>query len=109
MSAKEQVMRLCSNVSNIPFWKIKKKKRTEDEKEEVRAFVQSIKEQRIIVDDRSLSLDAIEKKIRILARKEKIEIFYLDYLQLIPKNSDNRNFNSIGNVTRQLKKIANEL
>ena len=63
-------------------------------------------------DTATISVERIIASIRVMARKKKVEVAFIDYLQVLQSNERNRSQNEeqfYGIVSRRLKNLAKEL
>ena len=113
MPATEIAMRLISSQSEIDASKLKKGTLEAWEKEQMMAQSQKLNTAPIYIDDSSqLSIFELRAKCRRLKQRFDIQAVFIDYLQLMKGESDNRNGNreqEISNISRQLKALSKEL
>lgn len=106
--------RLVSNLSQLDITKMKDLKNwtTQEEKRSVMKSVKYIKESRLKIYDKHFSRSAIAREItkRTEANKGTPHLVIIDYLQLIDTESNAHSRQAqIGEVTREMKRIANRL
>lgn len=113
MPATEIAMRLISAQSEIDASKLKKGTLEAWEKEQIMAQTQKLNTAPIYIDDSSqLSIFELRAKCRRLKQRFDIQAVFIDYLQLMKGETDNRNGNreqEISNISRQLKSLSKEL
>lgn len=115
MTAVELTMRLISAESQISGDRLKKGEKLPDwEKEQMLARAQTLSESPIFIDDTpQLSIFELRAKCRRLRQRHKIEMVFIDYLQLMQGGSEtNKNGNreqEISMISRQLKALSKEL
>lgn len=112
--ADEQITaRLSSIVTDIEFWRIYRS-RMQDQDQAV-YFYAKINEMAhlpiLISDTTVVNIEEIKAKIARLKQKGKIDILFIDYLQLIDTQGNNRNSNreqEVSKISRGLKLTAME-
>lgn len=115
MTAEELVMRLIASESQISSERLKKgEKLTVAEREGLMSKVEVLRTAPIYIDDTpQLSIFELRAKCRRLKQRYKIEMVFIDYLQLMHGGSDlSRNANreqEISMISRQLKSLSKEL
>lgn len=113
MRAVQLTFRMVSNMSEIPNLKIKKNELNDQEQLRFHEFAEKFGAAPIYIDDTpGLSIDEFEIKAAILVALYGVRKIYIDYLQLMKgergKKYSNRDA-EIGDITRRLKTVANEL
>lgn len=114
MEMKRQALyeRRVSCESGVPLGKIKRPDRmTHDEWSSVSATAEMLKKRPFYVNDRSsLNINTLRTKVRALKRRHGLRLLIVDYLGLMDGSNprDNRT-TQLGEVTRNLKRLANEL
>lgn len=105
--------RMSSIYSGVDFYKIFRNKLNEDEGKNLYAYVQQMVNLPIMVSDATnVNVLDIRAKAAKLMAKGKLDILFIDYLQLIEGESTNRNYNreqEVGKMSRGLKILAMEL
>lgn len=113
MRAVQLTFRMVSNMSQIPNLKIKKNQLTEQENIRFHEYAEMFGEAPILIDDTpGLTIDEFEIKAAILVALYGVRKIYIDYLQLMKGERNKRYANrdaEIGDITRRLKTVANEL
>jgi replicative DNA helicase len=112
MSAVELVTRLISSETGLSAQKLKTGQLQEYEWTQLTTKVDALEKAPIYIDDSpSLNMFELRAKCRRLKQKQKIEMVFVDYLQLM-QGSANLRGNRVLEVTeisRQLKSLAKEL
>ncbi len=113
MPATEIAMRLISAQSEIEAQRLKKGDLEPWMKEQITAKTQQLNTAPMYIDDSSqLSIFELRAKCRRLKQRFDIQAVFIDYLQLMKGETDNRNANreqEISNISRQLKSLSKEL
>lgn len=111
MDKKQVFRRLVAMNSGVWVWKLKEKNEWEA-RERAENGVNKLLEQLDMfycIDDIH-KIDELERKIRLLARKNWVHIFYIDYLQLLKNPSIKNNpVESLTDISQRLKQLALEL
>ena len=111
MDKKQVFRRLVAMNSGVWVWKLKEKNEWEA-KDRAWKWVEKLLEQlkTFYCFDNVHSIDELERKIRFLVHKHWVNIFYLDYLQLLRNPSIKNNpVESITDISQRLKQLALEL
>ncbi|MEX0660489.1 MAG: replicative DNA helicase [Balneolaceae bacterium] len=107
-SRKSLGFRLTSQVCDLPTDKITSGKMNEMEFKKYVSACEELFELGIIIDDEAaLTAQKIRSKCRLMVKRG-VEIIFVDFLQLLSGEGDNRH-QQIGNVTKVLKQISKEL
>ena len=113
MPATEIAMRLISAQSEIEAQRLKKGDLEPWMKEQIMNTTQPLNTAPMYIDDSSqLSIFELRAKCRRLKQRFDIQAVFIDYLQLMKGETDNRNGNreqEISNISRQLKSLSKEL
>ncbi len=113
MTALELTMRLISSEVEIPGERLKKGDQLrKDELERLHDVGRLAKAPIYIDDSPQLKIFELRAKCRRLKQKYGIKMVFIDYLQLMSGNSDNKNGNreqEISTISRQLKALSKEL
>lgn len=113
MKKEELFDRMLSNMTGIPYGRIKQKKLNENEYSQIEVAWDILEELPIYVEDRSnISIDEVRADARRLKRKYgRIAMIAVDYLQImnIPQKKNETRAQAIGKVTTTAKHIAMEL
>ena len=109
MSMKSLVERMVAMLSGVDLQKIRRGSLNDEELDKVvRAFdfLNSIEDNLTIFDKSNITINEIKLEIR----KHKVDVVYIDYLQLINSSSQYNNKNvEVGEVSRVAKVMAREL
>jgi len=104
--------RRVSSESGVPLGKIKRPDRmTGQDWTDMSATAEALKKRPFYVNDRSsLNINTLRTKVRALKRRHGLRLLIVDYLGLMDGSNpkDNRT-TQLGEVTRNLKRLANEL
>jgi replicative DNA helicase len=111
MSSEQLVLRMLSSESGIPSQKIRNATVTSEEWMELTNTAAHLAESKLFIDDTpGLNIMELRAKARKLKSKHDINLFIVDYLQLL--NSSQRHENrtqEISAISRALKGLAKEL
>ena len=112
MSDEQLVTRLISMKSNVNSSKIRNGGIRDDEFSKVALACNNISELNLIIDDNpAVSIAEVRNRARRMMRKEKLQVIFVDYLQLLrgtTKSSESNRVNEISEISRGLKAIAKE-
>ena len=106
----ELVNRLLSNYCDIPVYKIRKNSLSDYEYIELIKKTEKFAEYSFYINDTAeINYKRMKNELKILSKKQKIDIVIIDYLQLMGENSklDNKNL-KVSENTRALKILAKE-
>lgn len=111
MKRQKVMMKLCSDLGNIPFAAIKNANLNDYEWSRVSDAVEVVKKSKMHVDDSSgLSIDDIERKARQLkAKYGSLELICFDYLQRIKISGSGSMYQELTNASNRLKDLFMEL
>jgi replicative DNA helicase len=111
MSEQEIVNRILGILTDIHMYKIDNNILSNEEKEKIyRAEDLMKKNDRMFIEEGRIDLNGLKRKCRILKKQKKIDVIFLDYLQLVEVNSKKgTRENDISEISRTLKGIATEL
>lgn len=113
MTALELTMRLISSEVEISGDRLKKGDQLRNDEKERLANIGKLAKAPIYIDDTpQLKIFELRAKCRRLKQKYDIQMVFIDYLQLMSGNSDNKNGNreqEISTISRQLKALSKEL
>ncbi|MGN0867150.1 MAG: replicative DNA helicase [Oligosphaeraceae bacterium] len=114
MSADQLTLRLISsgarvNISNLAY----QTEQMAGETQRIKETCSSLKNARIVIDETG-GIDILElrSKARRMVEKNKVQVLFIDYLQLITISSTNRNAsreNDVARISGALKSLAKEL
>ena len=109
MSMELLVERMVAEISRVSLQKIRGGDLTDREFDKVVEafdFLNSVEDNLIIIDKSNMTINEIKLEIR----KHKVDVVYIDYLQLINSSSEYNNRNvEVGEVSRVAKVMAREL
>lgn len=107
-SAQQILLRLISFFMELPVHLIASKKNTPSQIEEILFRTKAIGEANITIEDNCFSIDDIISQVDYLVKEKKIELVFIDYLQLIKVKSrrENNREADISKVCRELKALA---
>jgi len=111
MSEKEIINRILGIFTDIHMYKIDNNHLSKEEKEKLYQAEHLIKNNdRMFIETGSIDLDSLKRKCRILKKQKKIDVIFLDYLQLVKVNGKKGNRETeVAEISRTLKGIAMEL
>lgn len=112
MKAQEVLNRMVSDVGNIETNILRKGELTDEIVEKAKEGFAKIAELPFYIDDTpGLSLDEFKARARKIVREKKVEIIFIDYLQLMKgkRNPNGNREQEISGISRGLKKMAKEL
>lgn len=105
--------RMISNLTGIPYGRIKQKKLSDNDISQIEVSLELLEELPIYIEDRSnVSIDEIRADARRFKRKYgQIAMIAVDYLQImnIAQKKGETRAQAIGNVTKAAKDIAREM
>ncbi|MBL0330060.1 MAG: AAA family ATPase [Bacteroidetes bacterium] len=107
-SAQQILMRLLSVFMEMPAFLIASKENTPSQIDEILFRTKAIGEANVTVEDTCFSIDDIISQVDYLVKEKKIELVFIDYLQLIKVKSrrENNREADISKVCRELKALA---
>jgi replicative DNA helicase len=110
MSKKELVLRAMTSLTLIPYRNIFELNMNTEDYKKLGECSEQLKLMDIRITETSLNIKDIRRLLVRAKHENKIDIVYIDYLQLISgvKYSDNRNL-EVGSITRDLKLLSKEL
>ncbi len=111
MGVEQLVMRLLSTESSIDNFKLRTGNLENKEWERLNFAVDSLKNLNMYFDDTgAVRISDIRSKCRKLRQEGKLDILFIDYLQLLSGSSPNSNrVQEVSEISRALKEIAREL
>lgn len=112
MSAKELAMRESSRETNVTVNRQKRGKVTENDFERLMSFRNANKDKQIYIQQKRLTLDQIEERVRYFVSKKGKGLVVIDHMGLIDRDKNEKKladweFGQI--VTAKLKQIARDL
>ena len=107
-SSQQILMRLLSVFMEMPAFLIASKENTPSQIDEILFRTKAIGEANVTVEDTCFSIDDIISQVDYLVKEKKIELVFIDYLQLIKVKSrrENNREADISKVCRELKALA---
>lgn len=112
MSKKQLLMRLLSNISNLPLGEIRYKDELSDsETAQISEAMEKLQGLPLFIDDTlGLSVTELRAKVERLVREHGVKMIAIDYLQLMSdgENSTPRD-SDITKITHSLKELSKEL
>lgn len=111
MKAEQIVIRLLSQAAKIDVSKLRTGKYSKDELPNLTKGIRALSRLKIFIDDTpAISLYELRAKARKMISENKVEIIFVDYLQLMqgPANAESRE-REISYISRGLKSLAKEL
>jgi len=110
MSEKELVLRGVTSLTHIPYKRIFECNLSSEEFQSVAGYCNVFTQMPLHITEQTLNLAEIKRTLVKAKRDHKIEVAFIDYLQLVSgvKYTDNRNL-EIGGITRDLKMLSKEL
>ena len=110
MKRQKVMMKLVSDIGNVPFAAIKNGKLDDHQWHGVSRGIEKIKSSKLHVDDSSgLSVDDIERKARqIKAKYGSLDLIVIDYIQRLKIDSGNM-YSELTNASNRLKDLFMEL
>lgn len=114
MSSIQLITRLISSETGISSDKLRTGKLTEEDFERLTYKTQTLLEAPLYIDDTpSLSIFDLRAKARKMVTQHKVEIIFIDYLQLMTANASGKGVGNreqeISTISRNLKALAKEL
>ncbi|MCK4651294.1 replicative DNA helicase [Candidatus Babeliales bacterium] len=111
MASEQLVLRMLSSESHIPHQKIRNAMVTSDEWIELTNTAAQLAEAKIFIDDTpGLNIMELRAKARKLKSQHNINLFVVDYLQLLTSSYRHENrTQEISAISRALKSLAKEL
>lgn len=105
--------RMGAVISDIEFWKIYRNRlQDENEAKRLHEYLGTLSELPIMISDKTnVNINDIKAKAAQLIHKNKLDILFIDYLQLVETETQNRNFNreqEVARLSRGLKLMAME-
>ena len=112
MSKKEVGIRVISNISEIPYWKISWNKFEWDDEKKLFSAMDSIEKIKLSIDTWATTLNKIKSSIKKEVIRNNADIVYIDYIWLINMSSTKyvgNRVNEMSEVSKSLKSMAIEL
>lgn len=113
MTDNQITARIASLATEIEYWRIYRSRLIDQEQsEKFYSITAKVSELPILISDKTgVSISEIKDKIARLRRKSKIDILYIDYLQLLDTDEKERNYNreqQVSKISRGLKLLAKD-
>ncbi len=113
MTDNQITARISSLATEIEYWRIYRSRLIdEDQSQRFYRITASVSELPIVISDKTgVNIAEIKAKISRLKRKAKIDILYIDYLQLLDTDDRERNYNreqQVSKISRGLKLLAKD-
>ena len=111
MPEAQLMQRMISNVSQVPFEKIRANELDAEQwGNMVSPYLERIKKLPLyFVDQGGISINELKNRLRRMVREHKIQMVFIDYIQLITSAGHNNRNEAIGHISRSLKALAKEL
>lgn len=101
--------RLLSNMTDVPFKRIKYKDYDDIEKVKVRGAVEKLRDTQFFLDSKSSELSQVLNRIKKWKIRYGLDVVIIDYLQLIKCIGKGNREQEVATIARSLKNIAKEL
>lgn len=113
MTDNQITARIASLATEIEYWRIYRSRLIDEEQsEKFYRVTAQVSELPILISDKTgVDISEIKAKISRLRRKSKIDILYIDYLQLLDTDDKDRNTNreqQVSKISRGLKLLAKD-
>lgn len=113
MTDNQITARIASLATEIEYWRIYRSRLVDEEQsEKFYRITAKVSELPILISDKTgVDISEIKAKISRLRRKSKIDILYIDYLQLLDTDDKDRNTNreqQVSKISRGLKLLAKD-
>lgn len=113
MTDNQITARIASLATEIEYWRIYRSRLIDEEQsEKFYRITAQVSELPIKISDKTgVNIGEIKAKIARLRRKSKIDILYIDYLQLLDTDDKERNYNreqQVSKISRGLKLLAKD-
>ena len=113
MTDNQITARIASLATEIEYWRIYRSRLVDEEQtEKFYRITAKVSELPILISDKTgVDISEIKAKISRLRRKSKIDILYIDYLQLLDTDDKDRNSNreqQVSKISRGLKLLAKD-
>lgn len=110
MSEEQLMNRLISSRSLVDLNRIQNGNLDASQFEKIAMAANDLSKRKIFIDDKSMSINQIESKCKLLKRKNGLDVVIIDYLQLIESNEKNvQREQEVSKISRKLKKLAKQL
>lgn len=111
MDRKSLGQRAIAMVGKVNLLDMRKRNLSDNELEKMQQAIGALSDATLFIDDQpGLTISQVRAKCRHMVHKDKCQIIYIDYLQLISPDKDGRSKNEeVGNMTKSLKNLCREL
>ncbi len=110
MSEKQLFDRIISSLSGVNSMKFRSGRFSGDDWAQITAAAQKIHGRPLFIDDSAaLTYQEIRRRARKACKLQNIQVFFLDYLQLVQGDRQHGRTEEISGISRNLKAIAKEL
>lgn len=113
MTDNQITARIASLATEIEYWRIYRSRLVDEEQsEKFYKITAQVSELPIMISDKTgVSISEIKAKIARIRHKEKIDILFIDYLQLLDTDDRERNYNreqQVSKISRGIKLLAKD-
>jgi replicative DNA helicase len=113
MTDNQITARISSLATEIEYWRIYRSRLVDEEQNErFYRLTAEVSELPILISDKTgVDISEIKAKISRIKRKAKIDVLYIDYLQLLDTDDRERNYNreqQVSKISRGLKLLAKD-
>ena len=110
MSSGQIVERIIANLTGISGEKLQRGDLSKEELFCVEEAGETVRESHFyICSDNQYKLNLIVNQIRLLRREDRVDVIFIDYLQLINSSTGENRQNEIADISRTLRGLASEL
>ncbi|AGJ65019.1 replicative DNA helicase [Chlamydia trachomatis] len=110
MSAGQIVERIIANLTGISGEKLQRGDLSKEELFRVEEAGETVRESHFyICSDSQYKLNLIANQIRLLRKEDRVDVIFIDYLQLINSSVGENRQNEIADISRTLRGLASEL
>lgn len=113
MTEEEVTDKIISCKTNIPLKQIREGAISEEQRAKIEFEIREVLcEQNILIDCANNTIDDIEKKAKVMMRKEPYSFLIVDYIQIIKSNkimSNALRYEKLGEYSQRLKALAKDL
>ncbi|MCI5642413.1 MAG: DnaB helicase C-terminal domain-containing protein, partial [Chlamydia suis] len=110
MSSGQIVERIIANLTGISGEKLQRGDLSQEELFCVEEAGETVRESHFyICSDNQYKLNLIVNQIRLLRREDRVDVIFIDYLQLINSSTGENRQNEIADISRTLRGLASEL
>ena len=107
-SAQQILLRLISQLTELPYHNIVSKELTPEQIENIVLKTKQIEDANLMIEDNCFSIDDIITQVDYLVKEKNVEVVLVDYLQMIKVKSrrENNREADVAKVCRELKALA---